>query len=421
MTSPPHAGPLARGLWALVVGRFTLATGFSLSYPFIAIYLKERLLLSASLVAGLFAVSGIAVCTGMLIGGELADRIGSRRIMLASLFMRVLFALAYSACVTWEASFPVFALVHVLNSLLFGLYEPASQALLTDLLGERERMEGFSLLRIGGNAGWAIGPAIGGFIAERSFGLAFEVSAAVYLAAGVLTLLWVPNPGPARPHDGFRWGAMAGVLGHVAADVRFRSVCFLAVLLGMTMGQLVLGMSLYCTQELSLPKSQIGWLLTLNGSIVVALQVPVTRMLRRPRLTTSLALGSLLYAIGYAGMGLSSGFRHLAIAMTVVTLGEIVVSPTMDALAANLSPARFVGRYRGVFSLAQQGGRVLGQPTCGLLLDYLPGHRVAQWLMLATPAAIASLGYLALRRRLTPQEEFGAPASTPLPAPDEQV
>lgn len=413
--------PVHRGLWALVVGRFTLAAGFSLSYPFIAVYLKERLHLSASLVAGLFAVSGLAVCVGMLLGGELADRIGSRRVMLASLLMRVLFALAYSACVTWEAAFPVFAVVHILNSVLFGLYEPASQALVTDLIGERERVHGFSLLRIGANAGWAIGPAVGGFIAERSYGVAFEASAGAYLVAAIMTVLWVPNPGPARPHDGFRWRAMSGVFGQVAADVRFRQVCLLAVFLGMTMGQLVLGMSLYCTQELSLPKAQIGWLLTLNGSIVVALQVPVSRMLRRPRLTTSLAIGSLLYAVGYAGMGISAGFQGLAIAMTVVTLGEIVVSPTMDALAANLSPASYRGRYRGVFSLAQQGGRVLGQPTCGLLLDYLPGQRVAQWLILATPAAVASLGYLALRRRISPAEEFGEPPAEPLPTVEERV
>ena len=421
MTSLPQTGSLARGLWALVVGRFTLAAGFSLFYPFIAVYLKERLHLSNSVVAGLFAVSGLAVCAGMLIGGELADRIGSRRVMLTSLLMRILFALAYSACIVWGASFPVFAAVHILNSVLFGLYEPASQALVTDLIGERDRVHGFSLLRIGGNAGWAIGPAVGGFIAERSYGIAFDVSAAAYLVAAVMTFLWVPNPGPARPHDGFRWRAMSGVFGQVAADVRFRHICLLAVFLGMTMGQLVLGMSLYCTQELHLPTSQIGWLLTLNGSIVVALQVPISRMLRKPRLTTSLALGSLLYAVGYAGMGLSSGFRGLAIAMTVVTLGEIIVSPTMDALAANLSPAKFRGRYRGVFSLAQQGGRVLGQPTCGLLLDYLPGHRIAQWLILATPAAIASVGYLALRRRISPEEEFGEPASEPLPAPEEPL
>ncbi len=419
--SPNAAGTASGGLWALVVGRFTLAAGFSLSYPFIAVYLKERLHLSNSVVAGLFAISGLAVCAGMLIGGELADRIGSRRVMLASLFARVLFALAYSACVTWEASFGIFAIVHVLNSVLFGLYEPASQALLTDLLGERERIEGFSLLRIGANAGWAIGPAVGGFIAERSYGIAFDVSAAAYLVAAFMTLLWVPNPGPARPHDGFRWRAMSGVLGQVVADLRFRRICLLAVFLGMTMGQLVLGMSLYCTQELSLPTSQIGWLLTLNGVLVVVLQVPISRALKAPRLTSSLALGSLLYAIGYAGMGIAAGFRGLAIAMTVVTLGEIIVSPTMDALAANLSPAKFVGRYRGVFSLAQQGGRVLGQPTCGLLLDHLPGQRVAQWLFLALPAAVASAGYLLLRRRISAAEEFGQPPAEPLPGADERV
>lgn len=408
MNPPPDgARTLTRGLAALTLGRFMFAAGFSLSYPFIAVYLKERLHLSAFAVAALFAVSGGAVCAGMLTGGELADRVGSRRVMLVSLLARVLFALAYASCVIWEAAFGLFAIVHVLNSLLFGLYEPASQALAAGLTSERQRVYGYSLLRIGANAGWAIGPAIGGFIAERSYGVAFEASAGAYLLAAIVTFLWVPNPGAARPSEVLRWDLVTSIGGQVVGDARFRRLCLLTMLLAMTMGQLVLGTSLYLTQELELPKTRIGGLLTLNGALVVVLQIPVTRAFQSMRLTTSLAIGSLLYAVGYAGMGAASTFTGLALAMTVVTLGEIVVSPAMDALAANLSPVQYRGRYRGVFSLAQQGGRLLGQPTCGLVLDHLPGWRVVQWLILALPAGIASLGFLAMRRRLSRQEEFG--------------
>ncbi len=433
-TAPSVPRAPIRSLWALVVGRFTLATGFALAYPFIAIYLKQQRHLSAAIVGAIFAASGIAVCLGMLAGGELSDRLGSRRVMLTSLFARIGFALLYSVCILREVSIPLFALVHVLNSLLFGLYEPASQALVTDLTSERERVEGFSLLRMGGNLGWAIGPMLGGLVPPARFHLLFDGSAVAYLISATLTLLWVPSPKAARPRSPWRESEMDGrgglvaavrsmvralreALAHVCGDRRFVVVGLLGILVSMTMAQLVVGMSLYCTQERRMEMQRIGWLLTVNGGVVVLLQYPVMRLLGRARLTTSLAFGSLVYAIAYVWVGSAGPYRELVAAMVLVTIAEIVVSPTMDALAANLSPAAYRGRYRGVFSLALQFGRVLGVTMSGIVLSRLMGMRLLQWEFLAVPAALAAVGYVVLRWHLTPAEEAGLELQLQLPTP----
>ncbi len=70
-------------------------------------------------------------------------------------------------------------------------------------------------------------------------------------------------------------------------------------------------------------------------------------------MTKAMAAGSLLYAIGYGivgltpyiGMGLpnwlfSPGFLYLAMCMFIVTMGEMVVSPSSMTLVAKMSPDR---------------------------------------------------------------------------------
>ena len=105
----------------------------------------------------------------------------------------------------------------------------------------------------------------------------------------------------------------------------------------------------------------------------------------------------------------------------LVTLGEMAVSPGMQALGANMAPPGEKGRYLGVQGVFQQvgssAGILVGSNAIGLIS---PWFQQGPWFIVAAVAVVSALGFLSLGRRLTPEQDGlrnpEAPAS-PVEAP----
>lgn len=140
--------------------------------------------------------------------------------------------------------------------------------------------------------------------------------------------------------------------------------------------------------------------------VVVLTQTPVSERARRMRLTSSLAAGCLLYSAGYGWVGFAEGFASLAAAVVLVTLGEVMVSPALQTMAANLAPEEMRGRYLGFQSLALQLGAAFGPLLGGLGLQVLsPRWSAAPWLAVAAVGAAAAFGFRSFGLRLGPAED----------------
>jgi len=62
--------------------------------------------------------------------------------------------------------------------------------------------------------------------------------------------------------------------------------------------------------------------------------------------------GAALYAIGFGMFGFISAYSLFILAALVITLGEMIVEPISQALAANFAPPDMRGRYMAVFGLS---------------------------------------------------------------------
>ncbi len=126
------------------------------------------------------------------------------------------------------------------------------------------------------------------------------------------------------------------------------------------MSQLVVSSSLYSKNYLGFSEREIGLLFSINGIMVVAFQYFVTRLLQTRRITAGLAAGAALYGAGYLVFSFSPAFWVAGAAVAVVSLGEMAVSPGLQALGANMAPKREKGRYLGVQGVSQQMGSSIG-------------------------------------------------------------
>jgi len=135
---------------------------------------------------------------------------------------------------------------------------------------------------------------------------------------------------------------------------------------------------------------------------VVTFQYLATRVLERSRISRGLMTGALFYAAGYLTVGYAGAFVSALIGIAVVSIGEVAVSPGLQALGANMAPPREKGRYLGVQGLFQQAGSsagiFLGSNAISLIS---PHYRPGPWLIIVMLALTAALGFRSLGRRLS--------------------
>ncbi|ACU74067.1 major facilitator superfamily MFS_1 [Catenulispora acidiphila DSM 44928] len=138
----------------------------------------------------------------LLLGGVFADRLGGRRVMIASDLLRCGAQAAFGALVlSGHATLTAMIAVSVLSGVGEGIFSPSLQALIPRLIPDGRRSDANALLSVAVSGAGVAGPALGGLIAAVFGGAAgpasvlFVDSASYAVSIGVLLRLsHVPQP-----------------------------------------------------------------------------------------------------------------------------------------------------------------------------------------------------------------------------------
>jgi len=174
---------LPRTAWVIYVGMFLIKLANFLNV-FLVLYLTARGYGPALAGAALAAV-GIGNFVGNVVGGSVADRVGRRATIVASMFG---YGTSVAVVPLTADIWLIIALVSVVG-FFAQLYRPAAGAMLVDVLPAEQRVLGFAVLRLAINVGMAIGPAAGGLVGQYSYTYIFLAEAVASLTFGVLALL----------------------------------------------------------------------------------------------------------------------------------------------------------------------------------------------------------------------------------------
>lgn len=384
-----------RRFWMLLAVRLIVALGFGAAMPFLSIYLHNVRSMSMTFVGTTMLISGVLAAGGRIMGGEIADRMGRRPLILCCMTLRVLLFALMAYVVHVDASALIIGGVFIAIRFVGATIGPGLTAMVADVVEPERRVEGYALFRVGGNAGWAVGPAIGGFLVATSYAALFVVTTVASLIGLLVMLIFTTES--IRETEAGRF-ALRQVL-DVARDVRFLVFCGWSLLLFLVMGQFASTLGVYATQIVDLAEEQVGVLFTINGVTVVLLQWPLARVWNRAGIRWGLVAGCLLYALGYFSLALAGTFAFMIGSMLVITLGEVTFSPTAMAAVANMAPERRAGRYMGMFGLTDALGWSVGPFVGGLLFDTLHQAPVALWGIIALFGATAAAGFWVTLRR----------------------
>ncbi len=384
-------------LWVLVSGWFVAALGFAASIPFLSIYFHGELGLSASEIGFFFAGQAIVRALFQAVGGELSDRLGRRGLVIHSQTIRAGSFLLLGVAIAYHWGFWWITLLFTINSVFGSLFMPAVNALVSDILPPEKRLYGYAIARSASNLGWAVGPAIGGFLAKASYPSLFYISAALtFLSAMIFRFYLTVPPLTNAPTDKFRMRDLIAV----KDDKNLAIHAGLTFILYLVVAQLIAPFSVYAVEMIGLSEAKLGLLFTVNGLLVAILQIPITRMFAHRTFTFQLALGSMLYFVGYGMMGILIGFEYFMLALFVVTVGEVTMSPPGLTLTSRLAPPGRLGRYLGIRGFMETAGWSLGPLYGGVILDHFGTQPAIAWLLISSLALVAAFGYWRFGRTL---------------------
>lgn len=405
--------------WVLTGGIVVYVGAAALAFPFEAIYMRQILHTSMTMIGVVFGLVPLAVMPLQFWGGHLTDRFGRRVVIMVSVLVMVAWFVGFAfATRLWQIA----ALVAVERAFGWPLFQTASNAMVVDLLPAEKRQEGFSITRAAMNFGVVVGPMLAGQALGlgASYRTLFLSAAAGCAAMVVMMAIWIRE---SRPPSGAPCGSESDGPGRsgyrlVLHDRVFVVFCLAAVLPVLCIGNFSSIYAVYITSFLEVPSSTWAYLLTLNALIVVLVQIPLVTGLRNRNRMVLLAASSALLALGVGGSAFAGPLWSLVVLIILLSVGETLLSPVASSEVADLAPEAVRGRYMGVWTVVWTGGAAMGPAFGGWAMDAL-GARQA-FVCLLVLGLVGAGWFLALtpgwRRRamraLAAEEAPEAPATT---------
>jgi MFS family permease len=403
-----------RQFWVLVGARFIDQVGGYMVFPFLTLYITEKFGVGMTEVGAVFGLVALTSVIGNILGGALTDRFGRKKLVIYGLIVSALLNVVIGfANAMWQIYF-----LAAFFGFLGNLAGPAHGAMVADMLPEEKRAQGYGIMRVTFNLAVVIGPAIGGILATTSYLLLFigDAISSTITAAIVAVAIQETKPEKAEGEPEETMAQSMGGYLDVVRDVAFVLFVLASMLLSFVYMQLNTTLGVYLRDTHGIIEQYFGYMLSLNALMVVLFQFPITRRIARYKPMLMMALGTLLYAIGFGMYGFVSTLPLFVAAVAILTIGEMIVAPNAQALVAKFAPEHMRGRYMAFSGFSGVIPMMFGPLLSGAILDNADPRML--WYIVGVVGLVAAAAFVGLDRRVDqPEDETGHVAETAEQAP----
>ncbi|RKZ17815.1 hypothetical protein DRQ53_02305 [bacterium] len=392
---------LPREIWWLSLALLVNRAG-TMVLPFLSLYLTRQISMTTSDAGRLVALFGLGSVCGSALGGWLSDRIDPIRVQQITLLLTGGLMLSLIGV----QSVPMLGLLFFLVGLVGDAFRPAMMVAVTRCSPPELRTRSFALMRLAANAGMAIGPATGGWLAAYNYDLLFMVDAATCFGAAVVLLLTMP--GAPRTDSGSDEDTVVASMAPLR-DGPFLLFMLVIFMVAVSFFQIFTVMPLHLRDSYGLAESGVGSIIALNAGLIVVFEMILLRRLEKYEPLRIAAIGALLVGAGLALLPLGPPLAIAIVATGVWTVGEMLILPISTVIVSNRAPGSSTGGYMGLY-MVTFGAAFIVAPWAGTAVYEAHGP-LTLWASTGVIGLIAALGCLALRPALQggrPRESYSA-------------
>jgi MFS family permease len=386
-----------RQLRLMFYGMLISTIGSSMIWPFLMIYVRQRVNLPLTQIASLMTINASAGLIAAFIAGPITDRVGRKWVMVFSLAGNGFVYFFMSGAHSYLA----FAILMTLSGSFNPLYRVGADAMMADLIPADKRPDAYALMRLSNNAGISIGPMIGGFISSLSFTVTFFCAGVGMIIYSLLLAFFAIETLPKHAFSTEQASKLFGGYLQVIRDTNFLTFIGAFILTQMCATLIWILMPVYANSVFGVPERLYGFIPTTNALMVVFLQVFVTRITKRFRPLPVMMVGTIFYTLGVGSVALGHSFIGFWISIAVMTIGELILMPTSSSYVASLAPPDMRGRYMSVAGLTWSAAAGIAPILGGYLNDTIAP--VATWYGGFVVGLFGILGFFILSRKSNPQ------------------
>jgi MFS transporter, DHA1 family, multidrug resistance protein len=390
---------------ALSGGFFVLSVSYFMIVPLLALYMSTDLHTAPQIIGVVLAFFTVFSQGSQVFVGMLADRLGDRTVLTGGIVLVCIGYVGFASVQLLAAEIVCASALGLGN----GIITVVGKAVLAAEAGE-QRVSAFALRSVAVNLGAAAGPMAGGLLLGR-------FTAALYAAAVMHVLFWVVliRPMPSRRNGEKARPPLLGQLRELFGNRGLIALASASVGFWYLYTQFTFTFPLYADDRFDM-KGKVGLLFAMNAVLGVALQyLLVTRLSRRKDGWSILGTGLVFVAIAFLVLGLLPTVWGLVIFVVIFSLGELLVVPMLDVLAADiaLSPTALAGSL-GFASLGWMVGGLAGNLGGGALYQAAQhaDHFGYFWTFNGLVGVLTALAFFLIRRRLRKPRTYAEKTTT---------
>lgn len=367
----------SREIWILTLITFINRAG-TMVLPFLSKYLKENLHFTYGEVGWIMVSFGFGSMLGSWLGGKLSDKIGFYKVMVFSLFSSGIFFFILQYITSfWGLCFGMFSIMTLAD-----MFRPAMFVSLGAYAKPENRTRSLTLVRLAVNLGFAAGPALGGLIIMGiGYQGLFWVDGGSCIVAILIFALLVKEKKKSSHQDPHATILEAA---SVFKDRIFWIFLFVSFVTAMIFFQLFTTLPLYHSEKFGLSEFQTGLLMTLNGLLIFALEMPFVGYFERKKVQKLKIIlwGSLIMAASFYLLLINVWAGILIITMIMMSIGEIFAFPFSNTFAMSRAPKGHEGRYMALYTMSFSLAHIISSKV-GLEIIAQFGYQV-NWLVMGT-------------------------------------
>ena len=344
--------------------------------PFLTMYCHIQLGFTVGQSGFVMALFGGGAILGAFVGGRIVDAWGFYPLQLAALLIG-------------GTMFIVVGFLHSYIGLCTGTFilsccnesfRPANSTAIAHYSTVENRTRSFSLNRLAINMGWAVGGALGGFLASVNYHLLFWVDGCTNILAAGLLLKLLPFVKSGSKRKAVRHETV--IARSPYRDKAYLFFICLTILFAACFFQLFSMEPLFYKTQWNLNERFIGILMTLNGIIIVGFEMILVYSLEGTRpLTTFIRTGIFLIGIGFALVNIFPPSPWVAIlSVSIITIGEILSMPFMNSFWISRTADNNRGQYAAMYTIAWSVGQIAG-PYLGSQVIEKKGYADLWWVI----------------------------------------
>lgn len=311
---------MPKKVWLLVIGTFINITGSSLLWPLNTIYMHDHLGQSLSIAGLVLMINAGGTVLGNLVGGYLFDKFGGYK----SIMFGILITVASLIGITFWHGWPHYVWFLTIMGFGSGIVIPVMFALVGSVWPEGGR-KGFNAIYLAQNLGVAVGPALGGPIAEKSFDYLFVSNLGLYVIFLIIAAFSYRRMVPNKENEKNR----EKIVNDNSSKASLYSLLILSggfLLAWIAYSQWSTTLSTHI-QQLGISLKEYSLLWTINGLLIIILQPIISPIVQKyeKQIKAQLVFGMSVMMVSFIVIIFANNFKMFAVAMMILTIGEIFV------------------------------------------------------------------------------------------------